>query len=160
MTLKTSNTIEYAVWTSGVAKDPGAVNILYFPDQSLMYERFRKEKIDHALKFVEFTKKQKRSQIRSRNHEEAKIQRLRNATQTYYCDFSRWGRFGTELQLFSRFLALETCTGYPRTHKTANDLIRKRLLRRRNYYYYYYFYFPHPSWLPHYFSTRLRMSIP
>ena len=32
-----------------------------------MYERFRKEKIDLALKFVEF-------QIKPRNHEEAKIQ--------------------------------------------------------------------------------------
>ena len=71
---------------------------IYFPDQSLMYERFRKEKIDLVLKFVEFTKKQKRSQVKPRNHEEAKIQRLRNATQTYYCDVSRWRRFGTEPQ--------------------------------------------------------------
>ena len=50
------------------------------------------------MKFVEFTKKQKRSQIKSRNHEEAKIQKLRNATQTYYCDVSRWPIFGTEPQ--------------------------------------------------------------
>ena len=47
-----------------------------------MYERFRKEKIDLALKFVEFTKKQERSQIKPRNHEEAKIQGLRNALGT------------------------------------------------------------------------------
>ena len=36
-------------------------------------------------------------------------------------------------KLFSRFLALETCTGIPRTKRTANDSIRKHLLRRRNY---------------------------
>ena len=51
----------------------------YFPDHSLMYERFRKEKIDLALKFVEFTMKQERFQIKPRNHEEAKTQGLRNA---------------------------------------------------------------------------------
>ena len=34
--------------------------------------------------------------------------------------------------LFS-ILALGTCTGRLRTHRTANDLIRKRLLRRRSY---------------------------
>ena len=55
-----------------------------------MYERFRKEKIDLALKFVEFTvEEEKRSQIKTRNNEKAKIQRLRNATQTYYCDVLR-----------------------------------------------------------------------
>ena len=54
-----------------------------------MYERFRKEKIDLALKFVKFTKKQERSQIKQRNHEEAKIQGLRNQTTTSFLDFSR-----------------------------------------------------------------------
>ena len=34
--------------------------------------------------------------------------------------------------LFSRFLVLGTCAGYPRTHRVTNDSIRKRLLRRRN----------------------------
>ena len=34
--------------------------------------------------------------------------------------------------LVSRFLSLGTCTGRPRTHRTANDSIRKRFLRRRN----------------------------
>ena len=34
-----------------------------------MYERFRKEKIDLALKFVEFTKKQERSQIDAKRWE-------------------------------------------------------------------------------------------
>jgi len=34
--------------------------------------------------------------------------------------------------LFSRFLALGTCTGHPGTHTATNDSIRKRLLRRRN----------------------------
>ena len=47
-----------------------------------MSERFRKEKIDLALKFVEFTKKQERSQIKRRNYEEAKIQGLRNTLAT------------------------------------------------------------------------------
>ena len=51
----------------------------YFPDHSLMYERFRKEKIDLALKFVEFTMKQERFQIKPRNHEEAKTQGLQSA---------------------------------------------------------------------------------
>ena len=37
-----------------------------------MYERFRKEKIDLALKFVEFRKKQERSQIKPRNPKVAK----------------------------------------------------------------------------------------
>ena len=34
--------------------------------------------------------------------------------------------------LFSRFLVLGTCAGYPRTHRVTSDSIRKRLLRRRN----------------------------
>ena len=110
-----------------------------------MYKRNRKEKIDLALKFVEFTKKQERSQIKPRNHEEAKIQGFRNALETG----TRWEWWillwrkhtivlfqdGTDLEpnhnLYSRFLALRTCTGHPRTHRTANDSIRKRLLRRR-----------------------------
>ena len=44
---------EYAVWTAGITKASGIMK--NFPDQPLMYERFRKEKIV-----------------------EAKIQRLRN----------------------------------------------------------------------------------
>ena len=35
--------------------------------------------------------------------------------------------------LFSRFLALVTCTGRPQTHKTPNHSITKRCYRRRNY---------------------------
>ena len=78
----------------------------YFPDHSLMYERFRKEKIDLALKFVEFTMKRERFQIKPRNHEEAKTQGLRSAgngnpcatgmidtNKVNYCDVSRWRRF-------------------------------------------------------------------
>ena len=34
--------------------------------------------------------------------------------------------------LVSRFLALGTYRGRPRTHRTAKDSLRKRLLRRRN----------------------------
>ena len=45
---------EYAVWTAGITKASGIMKT--FPDQPLMYERFRKEKIV-----------------------EVKIQRLRNA---------------------------------------------------------------------------------
>ena len=63
-----------------------------------MYERFRKEKIDLALKFVEFTKKQERSQIKPRNPKVAKRAGNGNAmgimdtiiTQTYYRDVSKW----------------------------------------------------------------------
>ena len=32
----------------------------------------------------------------------------------------------------SRFLALGTCTDRPRTHRTTNDSIKKRVLRRCN----------------------------
>ena len=91
---------------------------IYFPDQSLMYEGLRKEKIDLALKFVKFTKSQKRSQIKPRNHEEAKIQRLRNTTQTYYCDVSWWRRFGTEPQ-----------TSFPTSFEVASLLDFSRLKR-------------------------------
>ena len=78
-----------------------------------MYERFRKEKIDLALKFVEFTKKQERSQIKPRGSKDPRVaKRAGNGnamgmmdtimTQTYYCDVLRWRRFGTEPQhLFS-----------------------------------------------------------
>ena len=121
-----------------------------------MYERFRKQKIDLALKFVEFTKKQERSQIKPRNPKVAKRERERDGN--YGCDYYDanlllW-RFkmahgtlgmldaivtfqdGTDLEpidnLFSRFLALGTCTGHPRTPTVTNDSIRKRLLRRGN----------------------------
>ena len=58
--------------------------------------------------------------------------------QTYYCDVNSkmaqiWNRPTTYFDLFSRFLVLGSCTGYPGTYRTANDLNRKRLLRRRNY---------------------------
>ena len=75
-----------------------------------MYERFRKEKIDLALKFVEFTKKQERSQIKPRNPKVAKRAGNGNAmgimdtiiTQTYYRDVSKWRSFGTDRKpLFS-----------------------------------------------------------
>ena len=46
-----------------------------------MYERFRKEKIDLALKFVEFTKKQERSQIDAKRWE-----RERDGIDGYYYD--------------------------------------------------------------------------
>ena len=38
--------IEYAVWTHRHRKS--SRNTEYFPDQPLMYERFRKEKIEEA----------------------------------------------------------------------------------------------------------------
>ena len=116
-----------------------------------MYERFRKEKIDIALKFVEFTKKQERSQIKPRNPKVAK--RAGNYGYYYNANILLW-RFkmahgtlgmldaivkfqdGAVLEptdnLFSRFLVLGACAGYPRTHRVTNDSIRKRLLRRRN----------------------------
>ena len=116
-----------------------------------MYKRFRKEKIDLALKFVEFTKKQERSQIKPRNPKVAK--RDGNYGYYYNANILLW-RFkmahgtlgmldaivtfqdGAVLEptdnLFSRFLVLGTCAGYPRTHRVTNDSIRKRLLRRRN----------------------------
>ena len=46
-----------------------------------MYERFGKEKIDLALKFVEFTKKQERSQIDAKRWE-----RERDGIDGYYYD--------------------------------------------------------------------------
>ena len=95
-----SNTIEYVVWTSGVAKDSGAMNIL--PWSVFDVRKIQKRKDWSCLEVCRIHEKQKRSQIKPRNHEESKIQRLRNATQTYYCDVSRWRRFGTEPQpLFS-----------------------------------------------------------
>ena len=38
-----------------------------------MYERFKKEKIDLALKFVEFTKKQERSQIKPQGSKDPRV---------------------------------------------------------------------------------------
>ena len=47
--------------------------------------------------------------------------------------FQRWRKIGTDTDnLNSQFLALGTCTGHPQTHRTANNSIRKHLLRRRN----------------------------
>ena len=150
-----------------------------------MYERFRKEKSDLALKFVEFTKKQERSQIKQRNHKEAKIQGLRNALGTgtrwewWILLFRKhtivtfkmaqiWNRTTTSFLDFSR---LEHAQAIHEHTLTANDSIRKRLLRRR----YYrqltlvfiirgfnkhrqptkrFAYFAHKSWLP--FSTGNR----
>ena len=106
-------------------------NSEYFHYQPFMYEKFRKEKIV-----------------------EAKVQRLRNAmgmmdtivpfqngawharNSGCYCKVSRWRRLRTDTpinNLSSRFLALGTCTGRPRTHRITNDSIRKRLLCQRNY---------------------------
>ena len=39
----------------------------------------------------------------------------------------------THRQPVFSILVLGTCTGRPRTHRTANDSVRKRLLRRRSY---------------------------
>ena len=90
--------IEYAVWISGISKS--SRNSEYFPDQPLMYKRFRKEKIV-----------------------EVKIHRLRNRLGTgtlqngawhdqhagCYCDISRWRRFGTNTPTasFLDFLCLK-----------------------------------------------------
>ena len=72
------------------------------PDQSLMYERFRKAKIDLPGIFVEFTNKQKRSlTTKPRGGKHPKVAKRGgngNAirmmdtimTQTYYCDVSKW----------------------------------------------------------------------
>ena len=131
-----SNTIEYAVWTSGVAKAPGAVNIL--PWSVFDVRKIQKRKDWSCLEVCRIHEEEKRSQIKTRNHEKAKIQSLRNEMQTYYCDVNSkmariWNRPTTYFDLFSRFLVLGSCTGYPGTYRTANDLNRKRLLRRRNY---------------------------
>ena len=120
---------------------------------AFLYERFWEEKIDLALKFVEFTKKQERSQIKPRNTKVAKRAGNGNAigimdtitTKPYYCDVSKWRMARSACwMLLWRFkmaqiwnrpttsVALGTCTGHPRTDNVTNDSIRKRLLRRRN----------------------------
>ena len=113
-------------------------NSEYFPDQPLMYERFRKEKIEEA---------------RSKCYE-TRWEWERDGHDGYCCDADilLWhfkmvqGTLGmldaivtfhdaanlepTHDNLFSRSLALGTCTGCPRTHRTANHSIRKHLLRQ------------------------------
>ena len=108
-----NNMIEYAVWTSGVAKAPGAVNIL--PWSVFDVRKIQKRKDWSCLEVCRIHEEEKRSQIKTRNHEKAKIQRLRNATQKYYCDVLRRPRFGTDRQplliSFLDFSCLEHAQG-------------------------------------------------
>ena len=52
------------------------------PDQSLMYERFRKAKIDLALNFCRIHEQAKKIPNHETDHVEANIQRLRNVVGT------------------------------------------------------------------------------
>ena len=64
-----------------------------------MYKRFRKEKIDLALKFVEFTKKKKDPKLK---HETTRKQRSKvcetRCKHTIVTLIPRWPGFGTDRQ--------------------------------------------------------------
>ena len=134
MICASSNMIEYAVWTSGVAKAPGTVSIL--PWSVFDVRKIQKREDWSCVEVFRIHEEEKDPRLK---HETTKLRSKGCETRrkhTYYCDVSRWPRFGTDRQpLLISFLdfSLGTCTGYPRTYRTANDLIRKRLLRRRNY---------------------------
>ena len=122
-----SNTMEFAVWTSGVAKDQGAVNI--FPWSVFDVQKIRKRKDWSCLEVCRIHKEEKKDP--KLNHETTRKQRCKG--------YETWRKHtivmfqdSADLEPNLWFLALETCTGYPRTHGRANDLIRKRLLRRHS----------------------------
>ena len=131
-----------AVCTTGVAKAPGIVSI-QSPSSLWCTKDLEKQRLILPWIFVEFTNKQKRSlTTKPRGGKHPKVAKRGgngNAirmmdtimTQTYYCDVSKWRMARSACwmllwpfqmaqiwtrhtgNLFSRFLALETCTSYP-----------------------------------------------
>ena len=110
-------------------------NSEYFPDQSLMYERFRKEKIEEVRSKCYET----RWEWECDGHDGYCCDACRHTIVTFqngawharhagcHCDISWCCKFATDTQ---QPLFLISCTGCSRTYRTANHSIRKHLLRQ------------------------------